>query len=150
MTDEPRVLRRVAGVMTVVVVAVVGSGVYDIVADDHDPVPLGVADVEGAWIAESGSDARLVVRGDGSAELTREAHVAACGGPPEHDGRTARATWVFGDSDEPRVVHLELRDPDTADPCSCDLHVDDSGGRAAASDPDGSSFSDYVRSNSPG
>ncbi|MFE4619934.1 hypothetical protein ACFRJ7_27910 [Streptomyces sp. NPDC056747] len=150
MTDEPRVLLRVAGVMTVVVVAVAGAGVYDIVADDYAPVPLGVADVEGTWVAEGGGGARLVVRGNGSAELTREAQVAACGGPPGHDVRAAQATWTFGDADEPRVVHLELRDPDTADPCSFEFHVDDSGGRAAASGLGGDSFADYVRGNSLG
>ncbi|CAM5506236.1 hypothetical protein [Streptomyces narbonensis] len=147
MTDEARVLLRVAGVLAMVVVAVAGADVYEIIADRDGTVALDVAEVERVWVAEDDGDARLVVRGDGSAELTPEAQLDACGWALGRDnGRTLRATWAFGDSDEPRMVFLELQDPDTAEPCYFDLYVADSSGRATLSGE--GAFATYARSDS--
>ncbi|MFE1548196.1 hypothetical protein [Streptomyces sp. NPDC058718] len=145
MTDEARAMLRVAGVLAVVVATVVGSGLYEIFKVRDHMVPIDVADVEGTWIAEDHGDARLVVRGDGTAELTREAQAEACGWPPGRDTRAIRATWTFGDVDEPRLIHLELKypDPDTAYPCYFDLDIDPNGQAGILGD---GSYTAYVRS----
>ncbi|MFB7609956.1 hypothetical protein [Streptomyces gardneri] len=147
MTDTARALLRVVGVLAVVVAAVVGIGLYEIFKVRDYMVPIGVADVEGAWIAEEGNDARLVVREDGTAELTPEAQANVCGWPAGRDTRVIRAVWTFGDIDDPRLIHLELKypDPDTAYPCYFDLHVDPDGQAGALGDGRGP-YTAYVRS----
>ncbi|MET9953768.1 hypothetical protein ABZ135_19735 [Streptomyces sp. NPDC006339] len=124
---------------------VVGGAVYGIVAGGAGEVALGVDDVEGAWIAEDGGDPRLVIRADGSAELMPEAQVEACAWVPAGGGRAA-ATWAFGDTDDPRVVHVELRHPETAERCFFDLDVEDSGERATVyGERVPAAFDTYVR-----
>ncbi|MEU3481175.1 hypothetical protein ACI2LO_11460 [Streptomyces sp. NPDC033754] len=147
MTDGARALFRVAGVLAVVVAAAVGIGLYEIFKIRDYMVPIGVADVEGAWTAEEGGDARLVVRGDGTAELTSAAQADVCGWPAGRDTRVIRAAWTFGDIDDPRLIHLELKypDPDTAYPCYFDLYVDPDGQAGVIGDGRGP-YSAYVRS----
>ncbi|MER7515207.1 hypothetical protein [Streptomyces sp. NPDC126499] len=129
MADEGRASLRMAGVMAAVVAVVVGGSVYGLVAESAGKAAIGVGDVEGAWIAEDDGDVRLVMRADGSAELEPKAQAEACAWVPAHDGRAA-ATWTFGDIDDPRVVHIEVRHPDTAERCYFDLDVAESGKRA--------------------
>ncbi|MER5206791.1 hypothetical protein [Streptomyces sp. NPDC002825] len=153
MTDVARVRPWVAGGMAVAVIAVVVGFGYDILTDlrGGGRSPLHVSDVEGVWIAAEDDGARLVVRGDGSAELTREAQADLCGGAPRPEPRAIPATWNFGDSDDPRLMNLEVRDPDSADPCCFDLTVDGSGARARVSGVSvgAGSISAFVRGDAP-
>lgn len=144
MDDRTRTQLLVAGLVGVAVVAVLASFVYGVVGGE-DEAPLRVADVEGTWTAEDGSGARLLIRADGSAEVTKEAQAKGCVWVMWHDGREVQAEWTFGDSDDPRTLHLELPGPETVDPCYFDLVVDGSGSLARASGPGVGAPDRYVR-----
>lgn len=149
MDDRTRTQLLVASLVGVAVAAVLASFVYGIAVPGTPGNGLHVADVEGAWTAEGDSRARLLIRADGSAEVTGEGQVKGCAALMWGDGRTAEATWVFGDTDDPRTVHLRLPGPDTASGCSFDLVVDDSGTGATSPAPPGAAGGRWVRGDTP-
>ncbi|MCX5405298.1 hypothetical protein OHA37_15560 [Streptomyces sp. NBC_00335] len=148
MDDRSRTPLLVAGLAGVAVVAVLASFVHGVVGGE-DEAPLRVADVEGTWTAEDDSRARLLIRADGSAEVSGEAQAKGCAVVMWSDGRSVEATWVFGDVDEPRTVHVDLPGHETVPPCSVDLVVKDSGIRASSSARAGAVPARWIRGPAP-
>ncbi|MFZ3472203.1 hypothetical protein ACODT3_15375 [Streptomyces sp. 4.24] len=130
MDDRTRTQLLVAGLVGTAVAAVLASFVYGIVGGE-DQTPLRVADVEGTWTAEDGGGARLFIRGDGSAEVSKEVQIRECAALMWADGRAVRAAWTFGDIDDPRTVFLRLQGPEAADTCHFDFTVADEGNRTS-------------------
>ncbi|MFB6627950.1 hypothetical protein ACFCWD_21070 [Streptomyces sp. NPDC056374] len=145
MTHEARTLVRVTGVLAVVVATAVGIGLYNILRVPDYMVPIDTADVEGTWIAEEDGSARLVIRGDGTAELTPEAEATVCGWPTGRKTRVIRAAWTFGDADDPRLMHMEL---DAAYPCSFGFGVEPDGQVGIVGGGD-RPYTRYIRSETP-
>ncbi|MFD6891297.1 hypothetical protein [Streptomyces sp. NPDC059957] len=130
LSDSKREFLVVGGLLLLVIGALLGIIVHGLATqDDDDQVPLHVADVEGTWTSEDGTGARLLIRADGSVDVSKEAQIGGCGAPMWPDGRTVRAKWAFGDADDPRMVNLELRGPEAADACTFDFTVADEGNR---------------------
>ncbi|MGW6703657.1 hypothetical protein ACWGDE_02010 [Streptomyces sp. NPDC054956] len=129
LSDTMRVFLWVAGLTLLAVGAVVGTVVHGLAGTGPGPTRLEEADVAGAWIAEDGSGARVLIHADHSAELSREAQALVCVWQSWDDGRAGRATWVFGDGDEPRTLRMAIPGSQTVDACRFDLHADASGER---------------------
>ncbi|MFD5147980.1 hypothetical protein [Streptomyces sp. NPDC058401] len=132
LSEPMRLFLQVAGLVLVAVLAVLGAAVYGLTAlDSKGEIALDVADVEGTWTAEDGSGARLVIRRDGSVELSKEAQIMDCAALMWADGRVAKGTWAFGDSDDPRMVFVKARGSAPGDACSFDFRVVDGGDRTS-------------------
>ncbi|MFZ3499647.1 hypothetical protein ACODT5_41675 [Streptomyces sp. 5.8] len=142
MDDRTRTSLLVAGLVGVAVVAVLASFVHGI-AGGEGKAPLHVADVQGTWTFEDGTGARLLIRADGSVEVSKDAQIRECGVLMWPEGQVAKARWAFGDVDDPRMVSVELPGAEPGRTCRFDFTVADEGNRTA-----GPGHA-YVRSEAP-
>ncbi|MFC9385125.1 hypothetical protein [Streptomyces venezuelae] len=112
--DRRKLISRFSLIAGVIALAIVVSALFFLLRSGNPPLAMG--DVEGVWRAEGGEKAQVLIRMDGTADLTDVPDGCPSGGAGYYSGP---ANWAFDTVlDESPGVRFSYELPDTSEGCS--------------------------------